>query len=101
MPVKLKLGSNTRKGGFLGSAFRLVIIAVLFVVLVGAGVFFYYYNEYPQLVDERRAAGPLFASVAQIYAAPQEVRVGQHLTVSAIASELKSAGYNGNAQLGT
>ena len=101
MPVKLKLGSNRRRGGFLGSALRLLIIAVLFVVLIGAGVFFYYYNQYQQLVDERLAAGPLFASVAQIYAAPQEVRVGQHLTVSAIASELKSAGYNTNPQLGT
>jgi len=101
MPVKLKLGPNARKGGFLGSAFRLLIVAVLFAVLVGAGVFFYYYREYQQLVDERLAAGPLFASVAQIYAAPQEVRVGQHLTVSAVASELKSAGYNSNPQLGT
>ncbi len=101
MPVKLKLGPNARKGGFLGSAFRLLIIAVLFVVLVGAGVFFYYYNQYQQLVDERLAAGPLFASVAQIYAAPQEVRVGQHLAVPAIAAELKSAGYNTNPQLGT
>ena len=101
MPVKLKLGSNKRRGGFLGSSLRLLILAGLFLVLVGAGVFFYFYNEYQQMVDERLAAGPLFASVAQIYAAPQEVRVGQNLTVSAIALELKSAGYNTNPQLGT
>ncbi len=101
MPVKLKLGPNAPKGGFLGRIFRLLIIAVLFAVLVGSGIFFYYYREYQELVDERLAAGPLFASVAQIYAAPQEVRVGQHLTVQTIASELKSAGYNGAPQLGT
>ena len=101
MPVKLKLGPNAAKGGFLGSLFRLFVICILFVVLIGAGVFFYYYRAYQQLVDERLAAGPLFASVAQIYAAPQEVRVGQHLSVQSIASELKSAGYNGSPQLGT
>ena len=101
MPVKLKLGPNAPKGGFLGSLARLFVVGILFVVLVGAGVFFYYYREYQQLVDERLAAGPLFASVAQIYAAPQEVRVGQRLSVQTIASELKSAGYNGSPQLGT
>src|SRR5580704_3254772 len=98
MPVKLKLGPDTRKGGFFWSVFRLFAIAILFAVLVGSAVFFYYYREYQQLVDERLAAGPLFASVAQIYAAPQEVRVGQHLSIPAIAAELKSAGYNSNAQ---
>lgn len=101
MPVKLKLGPNARKGGLFWSAVRLLMILVLFCVLVGAGIFFYYYNEYQHLVDDRLAAGPLFASVAQIYAAPQEVRVGQHLSVPAIANELRSAGYNTNEQLGT
>ncbi len=101
MPVKLKLSPNSRQGGFFWRLFRIAVIAVLFAVLVGAGTFFYYYNHYQNLVDERLAAGPLFASVAQIYAAPQEVRVGQHLTVPAIASELKSAGYNTNEKLGT
>ena len=101
MAVKLKLGPNAPRGGFLGSLFRLVAVGILFVVLIGAAVFFYYYRAYQQLVDERLAAGPLFASVAQIYAAPQEVRVGQQLSAQSIASELKSAGYNGAAQLGT
>jgi penicillin-binding protein 1B len=101
MPVKLKLGPNGTKGGLLWSAFRVLMIIILFAVLIGAGVFFYYYREYQQIVDERLAAGPLFASVAQIYAAPQEVRVGQHLSVNAVAASLKSAGYNTNPQLGT
>jgi penicillin-binding protein 1B len=100
MPVKLKLGPNAPRGGILWSLFRLAMICVLFTVLVAACVFFWYYREYQQLVDERLAARPLFASVAQIYAAPQEVRVGQRLSVAGIAADLKSAGYNTNPQLG-
>ena len=53
------------------------------------------------VVDQRLAAGPLFASVAQIYAAPREVRTGQHLPVASIAADLRAAGYNTNAELGT
>ena len=102
MPVKLKLGPNGRgDGGFFWSLFRLLMILILCGVLVGAGFFFFYYSQYQQLVDERLAAGPLFASVAQIYAAPQEVRVGQRLNASTIAANLRSAGYNTNAGLGT
>ncbi len=101
MPVKLKLGPNAPRIGFFSHVFRLLLVLVLFCVLVGAGVFAYYYHVYQQVVDDRLAAGPLFASVAQIYAAPREVRVGQHLTIPAIAADLHSAGYNVNPQMGT
>jgi penicillin-binding protein 1B len=99
MPVKVKLGSNG--GGFFSGLFRFLLVVMLFCVLVGAGIFGYYYLKYQSVVEERLAAGPLFASVAQIYAAPKEVRVGQHLTTSALAEDLRAAGYNANPQLGT
>ncbi|HEY4357629.1 MAG TPA: transglycosylase domain-containing protein [Acidobacteriaceae bacterium] len=73
-----------------------LVCAVIFAV-----IFLSYYHHYANLVDERLAQGPLFASVAQIYAAPQEVRPGQQLSASNIAAELRRAGYNGNPQLGT
>ena len=100
MPVKLKLGPNAPRSGFFASLFKFVVMLVLFCVLVGVAVFAYYYHLYQQVVDDRLAAGPLFASVAQIYAAPPEVRVGQHLTIPTIAAELRSAGYNINPQIG-
>ena len=64
-------------------------------------VFGYMYFKYQKIVDDRLAAGPIFANVEQIYAAPREVRVGQHLTVAFIAQDLRRAGYNTNPQLGT
>ena len=80
---------------------RAAVIAVLGCLVVGAIVFGYMYFKYQKIVDDRLASGPIFANVSQIYAAPREVRVGQHLTVSFIAQDLRRAGYNANPQLGT
>ncbi len=77
------------------------VVAGLAGLLLGAIVFGYYYNQYQHVVDERLSSGPLFASTAQIYAAPREVRPGQALTAEAIARDLRRAGYNSNSQLGT
>ena len=101
MPVKLKIGPNAPKVGFLSGLLRVFVVCALFVVLCGVGIFAYYYQKYQQVVDDRLAAGPMFASVAQIYAAPQEIRVGQRRTINEIATNLRSAGYNSNPQLGT
>ena len=99
MPVKVKLGA--KRGGFFSGLLRVMLVMMLFGALCGAAVFGYYYYKYQSVVEDRLAAGPMFASVAQIYAAPREVRVGQHLTASAIASDLRAAGYNTNSQIGT
>ena len=99
MPVKVKLGPNG--GGVFSSLVRFLLVLMLFCVLVGGATFSYYYFKYQSVVEKRLASGPLFPSVAQIYAAPKEVRVGQHLTISAIAADLRAAGYNSNAELGT
>ncbi len=105
MPVKVKLG-NTRNtsGKPVGLGHRLlrgVLILALACLSIGVCVFGFYYYKYQQIVDDRLASGPIFASVSQIYAAPREVRVGQHLTVTFIAQDLRRAGYNSNPQLGT
>ena len=101
MPVKVKLGPSKTKVGFVSSVVRLFMVLVLFAVVAGTCVFFFYYREYQEVVDQRLAAGPMFASVAQIYAAPQEIRVGQQRTIASIAADLRSAGYNADSELGT
>jgi penicillin-binding protein 1B len=99
MPVKVKLGGSTHP--LLWKLMRATLLLALVVVLIGAAVFGFYYHQYRGLVDERLAKGPLFASVAQVYAAPQEVRPGQELSAASIAVALRRAGYNGNTQLGS
>ena len=82
-----------------------VAVAVLLCVLTGLAVFAFYYHKYGVIVDERLQR-PLFASTAQIYAAPQQVRVGQRLTAAGVAQELHAAGYTDSeasqtSQMGT
>jgi penicillin-binding protein 1B len=99
MPVKIKLGNNTHP--FFGKLIRAALLLVLILVILGASVFGYYYHHYRGLVAERLAKGPLFAPVAQVFAAPQEIRTGQQLSTAAIAASLRRAGYNVNPQLGS
>ncbi len=80
---------------------RVLVAVLLWPPASAPASFLLLLPRYQQVVDDRLAAGPLFASVAQIYAAPQEIRVGQRLHRRRIASELRSAGYNSNPQLGT
>ena len=75
---------------------RFGLIALAVVVLVLGSIFFYYYHLYSSVVDEW-ATHPVFASTAKIYAAPREVRPGQHLTPRQIAAELRVAGYTDEA----
>jgi len=105
LPVKLKYGNNSRTTSQTPDlGFRLLRVALLIVLgglVVGSLVFGYFYYHYQHVVDERLAAGPIFASVSQIYAAPKEVRGGQKLTAASIANDLRQAGYNSNPKLGT
>jgi penicillin-binding protein 1B len=99
MPVKVKLGGNTHS--ILWNLVRICLLLLVVIAGIGAAIFGYYYHQYRGLVDERLAKGPLFAAVAQVYAAPQEVRSGQQLSAASIAAALRRAGYNGNTELGS
>jgi penicillin-binding protein 1B len=104
LPVKLKYGnnrSNSGQGRFGSSLMRGLLIAVLGCLAVGVAIFGYAYFHYQKVVDDKLAAGPIFASESQIYAAPREVRPGQKLTATEIATDLRRVNYNGNPQLGT
>ena len=102
MAIKVKLGSNGNPPSRARHRLlRGVLIAALACLVVGAIVFGYMYFKYQKIVAVRLSSGPIFANVEQIYAAPREVRVGQRLTASFIAQDLRRAGYNTNPQLGT
>ncbi len=104
MAIKLKLGGNGNSRGRLPGLkhrfLRGLLLAALSCMVLGVCVLSICYFKYQSIVDERLASGPIFANVAQIYAAPREVRLGQRLTVLFIAQELRKAGYNSNPQLG-
>ncbi len=113
MAIRLKI-PKARNGGESGRSrgksarvahdpiVRMALLAFLSVSLVVVGVFAYWYVKYDRII-EQRFRGPVFASSAKIFASPQVVRVGTKLTVSAIAAQLRHAGYaekDGESQLG-
>jgi penicillin-binding protein 1B len=100
MPVKVKIDQSQQHSVW-WKVLRIAVVLVLAAVLIGVAVFAYFYHEYSGMVSERLKQGPLFASVAQIYAAPQEVRPGQQRTADEIAAALRRAGYNTNPEMGT
>jgi penicillin-binding protein 1B len=100
MPVKVKL-EKPQQHSILWMLLRVVLVALAVILVAACTVFGYYYHQYKGLVEQRLKQGPLFSSVAQIYAAPQEVRPGQQLTGQDIAASLRRAGYNVNPQMGT
>ena len=83
MPVKVKFGGKSHSIWW--RIFRGLLLIALVFAIIGGIVFAAYYHEYSGMVDQRLAQGPLFESVAQVYAAPQEVRTGQALSAAAIA----------------
>jgi len=99
--LKYRTGAAQAQGILASPFFRAFAILLLAGFLLFAAIFAFYYHRYQGIVDQRLASGPLFAPVAQIYAAPREVRNGQQLSAAEIARDLNQAGYNGNRQLGT
>ena len=99
MAIKLKI-PTVRSGGKRGKSrllshdpiVRFAVLGFLSISLVVLGVFAYWYVKYDRIIEER-FRGPVFASSAKIFAAPQVVRVGSKLTVSEIAAVLRHAGY--------
>jgi penicillin-binding protein 1B len=100
LAVKLKLPPNRSiaEKPLWETVLIIVSIVCTFTLLILGITFSYYSNKYKQVVDERLSR-PLFNQTPRIYAAPREVRVGQKLTASDVAQQLRIAGYSssGNA----
>src|SRR6202795_3914442 len=82
---------------------RMALLCFLSLSLLVVGFFAYWYVKYDRII-EQRFRGPVFASSAKIFAAPQAVRVGSKMTVPEIAAQLRHAGYSekdGESQLGS
>src|ERR1700730_585376 len=75
---------------------QIFLLSVAAIIVVGSLVFGFFYIKYADVVDQR-LKNPIFASRAQIYAAPREVRVGQKMTGALIGDQLRQAGYSEGA----
>ena len=68
------------------------LLTGLLLLIGGASVFTYYYVQFSRLIDQR-LQGPVFPNVAQIYAAPEELKSGQRTSAADVVSHLRLAGY--------
>jgi penicillin-binding protein 1B len=95
MAIRVRI-PRPASGHHLRSRILLVLLTIIVAAAVtGVSIFAYFYVKYEGIVDERLKQ-PIFASTAQIYAAPREVRPGQKLSIHWIANELHEAGYSGD-----
>ncbi|HEX4950323.1 MAG TPA: PBP1A family penicillin-binding protein [Blastocatellia bacterium] len=76
--------------GFLFSRYTLVPLFLL--MLVGAGVLYYYYERYTAIIDNG-LSGDLFVRTSGIYAAPRQIRSGSSLKAADVVVQLKRIGY--------
>ncbi len=72
---------------------RALLLFLLALLLVGAGVFAYYWHRFSQLIDAR-LSGEVFARASQLYAAPNALYVGEPVDVAEIAAQLRRFGYS-------
>jgi penicillin-binding protein 1B len=96
--IKLKIPQNKKRrsksGGFLGRDPIIRIALIIFAVLAIAitSVFSYYYVKYDRII-QHRFEGKIFSNSAKIYAIPKAIRVGQKVSATEVAAELRQAGY--------
>jgi len=107
--IKLKIPQSkkrkTKGRGFLGGDPVVRIALIVFAVLaIGiTAVFSFYYVKYDRII-EHRFKGQIFSNSAKIYAIPKTVRVGQKISATQVAAELRQAGYTDSddrAELGS
>ena len=80
--------------GFLASGLGLALFGTFFaLLLVGTGIFTYYWITYGRMIDERMA-GHINQTTARIYATPQRIFDGEALAASGLVDSLQRAGYN-------
>jgi penicillin-binding protein 1B len=92
MALRIRIAKPTTRQGWGSLILKTALVCAALVAIVVFTVFGYYYFRYQGIVDARLQQ-PLFETTAKIYAAPREVRPGQKLNLTAIANELRGAGY--------
>jgi penicillin-binding protein 1B len=80
---------------FLHPAGKIFLGLVACVLIVAAGLFVHFYNQYDKLINERLRTGA-YTATSRIYAAPGSVTVGDESSPTDLATVLRHAGYNEN-----
>ncbi|HUK30678.1 MAG TPA: PBP1A family penicillin-binding protein [Candidatus Acidoferrum sp.] len=89
--MRIRLG-----GGFWKSRLKLVVLgSVLLALLVGLGIFTYYYIVYGRMIDQR-LSGNTFEHTTGIYTATGHIFAGQAVAMPELTAYLQQSGYREN-----
>lgn len=92
--MKVKVPKEAALARFiLGPVGRFLLAATALVLILGLGVFTYYYSRYSRLIDQKLRVGP-FANTSKIFAAPRLVAVGDAMNIGDVVAELRRSGYS-------
>ena len=83
---KAKWKSPLRTGLWIGCG------VALLALVAGASILTFYYVRYSRMIDQR-LQGDVFPNVAQVYAAPEKLRLGQPGSVGGVLAHLRQAGF--------
>ncbi|HEV3220349.1 MAG TPA: PBP1A family penicillin-binding protein [Candidatus Acidoferrales bacterium] len=90
--MRIRLG-----GGFWNSRLKLGLLGgALLVLLIGLGIFTYYYIVYGRMIDQR-LSGNTFEHTTGIFTAPGHIYAGQSMTIGDLTGYLQQDGYRENA----
>ena len=82
--------------GFWSSRWGLIILSsALGVMLIGVGVFTYYYVVYARMIDER-LSGNFFQHTTGLFTQPGRIFTGESVTAANLADYLQHSGYTEN-----
>ncbi len=72
---------------------KILAAAVVFILLIGGGAFTYTWIHFSNLIDEKLKEGP-WDETAMLFAAPEELRAGDQVSIEEIVGALRRRGYS-------
>jgi penicillin-binding protein 1B len=72
---------------------QIAIGVTVFLISCGLLTFFYFYNHYAKVIEEKLAQGP-YSNTSKLYAAPHLLTTGDPAEVSELVQSLNRAGYS-------
>ncbi len=93
MAVKLKIPRQALLVRLLLHPFGKILLAsVAITAVLALSCFTYYYVKYARLIEAKLEAGP-FSNTSMVFAAPQQVMVGEDLGAADVSEYLRRCGY--------
>jgi penicillin-binding protein 1B len=92
MKVKVPRGARLTRFA-LSPAGKITLASVALITVAGIGIFTYFYSSYSKLIDQKLRQGP-FANTSKVFAAPRTLNIGEVMTATDVATELRHNGYN-------